>query len=74
MTEIILALLQAVIGLAPEVEAAAPAFEALFSGQKVTSAQTAAMWTAIAALEEANATKAAAIMASSMVDAQPAAS
>ena len=61
--ELVLALLQAAAALAPEIEAALPAVQALIAGQKVTSAQMVTLWSAVAALEEQAAAKAAALEA-----------
>ena len=61
--ELVLALLQAAAALAPEIEAALPAVQSLIAGQKVTAAQMVTLWSAVAALEEQAAAKAAALEA-----------
>lgn len=47
----ILAILEALAALVPEVEAALPALQALIAGNTVTAAQQVAVWNAVVALE-----------------------
>jgi hypothetical protein len=56
---VILALLNAAATLLPEIEKIVPIAEAIISGQTVTSAQAAQLWTVIANLESVAAAKAA---------------
>ena len=58
---VVLALLQALISLVPEIEQIIPVVESIINGDKVTSAQAAQLWTVIAQLEAANAQKVAAL-------------
>ena len=56
---VILALLNAAATLLPEIDKIVPIAEAIISGQTVTSAQAAQLWTVIANLESVAAAKAA---------------
>jgi len=57
----IIALLNAAATLLPEIEKIVPIANAIISGQTVTSAQAAQLWTVIATLESTAAAKAAQI-------------
>lgn len=57
----IVALVTAAAQLIPEVQKVVPIVQAMVNGEKITAAQQAQLWTAIATLEDQAAAKAAAI-------------
>jgi hypothetical protein len=59
----LLSVMQLIVSLLPEAEAALPAIEALIAGQTVTLAQEEALWTAVTQLEALASAKAATVEA-----------